>query len=46
VVSENAAPVPTKLGLLRGERACIFEFGSGLSKAEHDPLIVPGKRQT
>ena len=46
VVSENAAPVPTKLGLLRGERAWIFEFGSGLSKAEHDPLIVPGKRQT
>jgi hypothetical protein len=46
VVHENAAPVPTKLGLLRGEPAWIFEFGSGLSKAEHDPLIVPGKRQT
>jgi hypothetical protein len=28
------------------ERAWVFEFGSGLSKAEHDPLIVPGKRQT
>ena len=24
----------------------IFEFGSGSTKAEHDPLIVPGKRQT
>src|SRR5438876_5008963 len=23
-----------------------FEFGSGSSKAERDPLIVPGKRQT
>ena len=23
-----------------------FEFGAGSSKAEHDPLIVPGKRQT
>src|ERR1700732_1969922 len=46
VVHENAAPVPTKLGLLRGERAWIFEFGSGLSKAEHDPLIVPGTRHT
>src|ERR1700730_15178333 len=46
VVSENAAPVPTKLGLLRDERAWIFEFGSGLSKAEQGPLVVPGKRQT
>ena len=46
VVHENAAPIPTKLGLLRGEPAWIFEFGSGLSKAEHDPMIVPGKRQT
>ena len=26
-------------------RAWIFEFGSGLSEAEHDPLIVPGERQ-
>jgi hypothetical protein len=32
VVHENAAPIPTKLGLLRGERARIFEFGSGLSR--------------
>jgi hypothetical protein len=24
----------------------IVEFGSGSTKAEHGPLIVPGKRQT
>ena len=24
----------------------MFDFGSGSGKAEHDPLIVPGKRQT
>jgi hypothetical protein len=49
VVGENTTPVPTKSGLLRGQRAVdrqISEFGSGSSKAEHDPLIVPGKRQT
>jgi hypothetical protein len=49
VVGENTMPVPTKSGLLRGQRAVdrqISEFGSGSSKAEHDPLIVPGKRQT
>jgi hypothetical protein len=27
-------------------RWAIFEFGSGSGKTEHDPLIVPGKRQT
>ena len=30
-------------GLSIGES---LKFGSGLSKAEHGPLIVPGKRQT
>ena len=24
----------------------VFEFGSGSSKAEQGPLVVPGKRQT
>jgi hypothetical protein len=26
--------------------AVVFEFGSGSGKAAHDPLIMPGQRQT
>ena len=33
-------------GLDRAVDREIFEFGSSSSKAEHDPLIVPAKRQT
>jgi hypothetical protein len=49
VVGENTLPAPTKSGVLRGQRAVdpqISEFGSDSTKAEHGPLIVPGKRQT
>jgi hypothetical protein len=43
--SRDTTLVPTKLGLLRAQHAWIFEFRSGSGKAEHDALIVPGKRQ-
>jgi hypothetical protein len=45
-VGENAPPVPVKSGrspslIVRW----ISAFGPGSTKAQHDPLIVPGKRQ-
>src|SRR5437660_11340536 len=45
-VSENATPVPIKSGrspslIVRW----ISALGPGSTKAQHDPLIVPGKRQ-
>ena len=46
VGGENAEAVPTKSGLSGFNVRWIFVFGSGSTKAEHDPLIVPGKRQT
>jgi hypothetical protein len=44
--SGNATTVRTKLGVSGALARVVFEFGSGSSKAEHDPLVVPGKRQT
>ena len=43
--SSTAVRLVVAPGLTRG-RSVDFKFGSGSSKAEHDPLIVPGKRQT
>src|SRR5712671_2407388 len=45
-VGENATPVPLKSG---GSPSLIVRWisalGPGSTKAQHDPLIVPGKRQ-
>jgi len=45
-VGENAMPVPIMSG---GRRSLIVRWisalGPGSTKAQHDPLIVPGKRQ-
>jgi hypothetical protein len=46
VGGENAMLVTTKSAFAGLNVRQIFEFGSGSSKAEHGPLIVPGKRQT
>jgi len=42
---ENATPIATTRGSGLNVKQ-IFEFASGSSEAERDPLIVPGKRQT
>ena len=45
-VGENATPVPIKSGRSpKLDRAWIPALGPGSTKAQHDPLIVPGKRQ-
>ena len=45
-VGENATPVPIKSGRSpKLDRAWISALGPGSTKAQHDPLIVPGKRQ-
>jgi hypothetical protein len=45
-VGENATPVPIKSGV---RRSLIVQWtsalGPGSTKAQHDPLIMPGKRQ-
>ena len=45
-VGENATPVPIKSGRSPGLIVrWIAALGPGSTKAQHDPLIVPGKRQ-
>jgi hypothetical protein len=34
------------LGVRQLDRAVIYALGPGSTKAQHDPLIVPGKRQS
>ncbi len=46
VVARNATLVPTKSWPCGFSCPVIFELGSGSGKAERDPLLVPGKRQT
>ncbi|MGB9648079.1 MAG: hypothetical protein WCB44_23615, partial [Stellaceae bacterium] len=37
---------PNEIRSFRAFAWVVFEFGSGSSKAEQGPLVVPGKRQT
>jgi hypothetical protein len=49
VVGDNRRPWSSKRARVISEpwkRRRIFEFGSGSSKAERGPLMMPGKRQT
>jgi hypothetical protein len=45
-VAGNATTVRTKSGVSGLLTWVVVEFGSGSSKAEQDPLVGPGKRQT